>query len=604
MYWNFVKSFLHTVGRRAVLSVCLTIFIGLTHGVGLLMIIPLLGLMGLEGTGPVNSGIASYINQILGKMGLTPTLSLILLIYVLIVTLYALVKRYNSVLNAKLIYRYVKSLRDRMYESLSHMDWLSFIRKKKSDMIHTISMDLETLSYGIRESLKLTGQVVLAAVYITVALLISLPMTGFALLCGGAIFLFLRPLNQKAHRSGEKQREAFEGLFSTIKDHVDGMKIAKSYNLDNKFKTHFRRLTNQFAVENIRYIRLNSSTRMVYEIGAVTALSLFFYVAIHFFHLPAVHLLVIVFLFSRLLPRFSTIQQSLQRIKNTLPSFKKVNQTQEEIEKVKEKHPSPSLSPMPLKKEIRLEKVSFRYDKKQNHWALKDISLTLPVNTMTAIVGPSGAGKSTLADILIGLLIPDRGDFWVDGRALWGEQIFRWRKSVGYVPQDIFLFNDTVESNLRVARPDAKTEEIWAVLHTAAADELVSGLPQGLQTVLGDRGVRLSGGERQRIVLARALLSHPSLLLLDEATNSLDTENERKIQNAVDRLHGELTIVLIAHRSSTIQSADRILLLEKGRITEKGTWKELGPRYDSLYHSPKFPSFKKNSKHYLSIQTK
>jgi ATP-binding cassette, subfamily C, bacterial len=196
--------------------------------------------------------------------------------------------------------------------------------------------------------------------------------------------------------------------------------------------------------------------------------------------------------------------------------------------------------------------------------------LTIPAGKTTAIVGPSGAGKSTIADLVMGLIQPDEGRVLVDERPLRPEQRRAWRSKIGYVPQDTFLFHDTVRENLLWARPDARDEELREALRLAAAEDFVFRLPEGMETVLGDRGVRLSGGERQRLALARALLRKPSLLILDEATSNLDSENERRIQSAIEKLHGSMTILIITHRLFTTRSADVIYVLEQGRLVESG----------------------------------
>ena len=189
-----------------------------------------------------------------------------------------------------------------------------------------------------------------------------------------------------------------------------------------------------------------------------------------------------------------------------------------------------------------------------------------------AIVGPSGSGKTTLADLILGLLSPTEGTIFIDGQPLEDELVHHWRSSIGYVPQETFLFHDTVRHNLLWAKRDATEDELWKAIELAAAAGFVSALPDGLDTVVGDRGIRLSGGERQRLALARALLRRPTLLLLDEATSSLDTANELRIQEAIEGLHGELTMVVIAHRLSTIRRADSIVVLDRGQVVEADTW--------------------------------
>ena len=186
-------------------------------------------------------------------------------------------------------------------------------------------------------------------------------------------------------------------------------------------------------------------------------------------------------------------------------------------------------------------------------------------------MGPSGSGKSTLADLLLGLIVPARGRVLVDETPLTPDLLPAWREQIGYVPQDSFHFHDTVRANLLWARPEASEAELWEALEVAAAG-FVARLPQGLDTVLGDRGVRLSGGERQRVALARALVRRPAMLILDEATSSLDSENERRVQDAIERLHGHLTILVITHRLTTVRFADSIHVLEAGRVVESGDW--------------------------------
>jgi ATP-binding cassette subfamily C protein len=228
-----------------------------------------------------------------------------------------------------------------------------------------------------------------------------------------------------------------------------------------------------------------------------------------------------------------------------------------------------------------LDKVSFKYDHAQEDCTVEGIDLTIPARCMTAILGASGAGKSTLADLMMGLLVPDEGRILIDGLPLSGKHLHGWRRSVGYVPQENFLFHETIRVNLAWARPEATESEMLKALESAAALDFVMALPQGLDTVVGDRGVRLSGGERQRIALARALLRSPTLLLLDEATSSLDSHNEALIQDAVERLHGDITVVIIAHRISTVSRADHVVLLDHGKIVEKGTWSDLVQSRDS-----------------------
>lgn len=206
------------------------------------------------------------------------------------------------------------------------------------------------------------------------------------------------------------------------------------------------------------------------------------------------------------------------------------------------------------------------------------LDIAIRAGEVVAFVGPSGAGKSTIADLLMGLLAPDSGRITVDGVTLDLERLRAWREQLGYVAQDTFLFHDTIRENLLLARPGANDKQICEALELAAADGFVARLPRGLDSTVGDRGVLLSHGERQRLALARALLRKPRLLILDEATNSLDAHNEEKILGAIEGLRGELTIVMIAHRLAAVRWADVIYVVEDGTVVESGHWNELCAR--------------------------
>jgi ATP-binding cassette subfamily C protein len=226
-----------------------------------------------------------------------------------------------------------------------------------------------------------------------------------------------------------------------------------------------------------------------------------------------------------------------------------------------------------LVKEIRLQHVGFRYDT-QRPMVLENLSLSIAAGRITAIVGSSGAGKSTIADLVNGLLSPREGRVMIDSHELTPLAARSWRRHIGYVAQDTVLFHDTVRANLLWAQPRAAEEEIHEALSLAAA-EFVFDLPLGLDTTVGDRGMLLSHGQRQRIALARALLRKPSLLILDEATSSLDLDNEKRILDAIEHLQGRITVLLIAHRISAIQRAHMIYLVENGSVAESGNWESL-----------------------------
>lgn len=295
-------------------------------------------------------------------------------------------------------------------------------------------------------------------------------------------------------------------------------------------------------------------------------LGFFFYAAREWLNMPAAPLLIMVYLFARIVPQFSWMQRTWQGILNMLPAYRAVVEMRDRFQDAEEPQPTATVRPVELQRGLDLRGVSFRYEKAEDRQILESVDLIFPALHTTLILGPSGGGKSTLADLLIGLLRPDDGQILIDGKPLQGDLLHAWRRSIGYVHQESLLFHDTVRANLLWANPEATEEDLWRALRLAAAEDLTRQLPQGLDTIVGDRGARLSGGERQRIGLARALLRNPTLLLLDEATSQLDQENERRILDALTALRGKMTIVFISHRLSAVRCADRVVTVEAGRV--------------------------------------
>jgi subfamily B ATP-binding cassette protein MsbA len=229
--------------------------------------------------------------------------------------------------------------------------------------------------------------------------------------------------------------------------------------------------------------------------------------------------------------------------------------------------------PGPLRESIRYEGIGFSYDAGKP--VLTDIDLTLPRGKVVALVGPSGGGKSTLADLLPRFYEPGDGVITMDGRDVGDFSLRAWRAKMGIVTQDILLFNDTIRANIAYGRPEATQVEIEAAAKAARAHDFILGAPKGYDTVIGERGLQLSGGERQRLAIARAILRDPEILIFDEATSALDTESERLVQEAIRRLMANRTTLVIAHRLSTIQGADQIVVIDRGRVVERGRHAEL-----------------------------
>ncbi|MBI5914902.1 MAG: ATP-binding cassette domain-containing protein, partial [Bacteroidetes bacterium] len=235
--------------------------------------------------------------------------------------------------------------------------------------------------------------------------------------------------------------------------------------------------------------------------------------------------------------------------------------------------------------EIEFDDVHFNYPTREDVAVLKGISFNVPAGNKVALVGPSGAGKSTVVQLLLKFYGIERGDIRVDGGSIFGMNTTAYRQNIAIVPQEVLLFGGTIRENILYGKPDASESEIIEAARQANAWDFIKNFPEGLETIVGERGIKLSGGQRQRIAIARAILKNPAILLLDEATSSLDAESEKVVQEALDKLMEGRTSIIIAHRLATVRNVDKIYVIDGGRIVEEGTHEELSLLSDGLYNS-------------------
>ena len=567
LFLEYLRELFRQAGKKAYFAIVVLIVMGLTQGVGLLMLIPFLQLIGIGDSAP--EGIVAIIGKIWRFTGLPLSLPAVLVVYVGIVSLYAVIQRWSTILNSKLSHAFTRKLRDDLFRAMARVQWLRFIQIRGSDINHVMTSNLATIDSGTYGLFALISTIFVVFVHIGIAMMLSFPLTCVAIVSSGLLLLVLRPLNRRSYELGEEWRQTMAALFGVLMDHLSGMKVAKSFGAEDRHIRSFCSLSGNLEQQANRFAGILSSTGMYYEIGGVVVVSAFFLVGVQILQIPVSRLLIMLFLFAGLVPMFSWTQRTWQGTLNMLPAYKAVLEMLEKFQEAEEPEISVHVNPIELETGVEFRNVSFKYDKEDGNFVLDKMELFIRARETTVILGPSGGGKSTFADLLIGLLTPDIGQVLIDGRPLEGSVLHSWRKSVGYVPQESLLFHETLKDNMRWASPESSEEDIWNALQMASAADFVKALPEGLMTIVGDRGVRLSGGQRQRISLARALLRRPTLLLLDEATSNLDAKNEQRIIQAMQDLRGKMTVVFISHRKSVVECSDRVVVIEGGRALEQ-----------------------------------
>jgi ATP-binding cassette subfamily C protein len=575
---QYISSLMEIVRWKLLASVLIMTFTSLTEGLGVALLFPILQVAGFNLANQGHVGhYTGEVRYMLVRSGLRPSLWLatLLLIFLLLMALRSLFSRVQSVLSFRTALTYELSLSRRLYQAIINADWLFLVRRRSSDFTHALTAELSRVTTCTFLLIGTMSNAILALVYIALALKLSAGMTSLVLATGALLLLLSRRWMRAVHQSGTAVSESVSEVYAAATEHLQNLKAMKFYDAQTSDLAMFSSLQSSALQQSLSNTRSQAAAAFWFEAGSLLVLGGIIFASLQILYVAPASILLLLAIFTRLFPRLTAAQNQFQAFLGELPAFENVMKIYHDCLANAEVPGVGTVGPA-LAHEIRLDRVSFRYDA-ERPLVLDDLSLTIAAGRVTAIVGSSGAGKSTVADLVNGLLSPLTGRVLVDGIPLTPQAARAWRRHVGYVAQDTVLFHDTVRANLHWANPDASEQEMRESLGLAAA-EFVFELPQGLDTTVGDRGMLLSHGQRQRIALARALLRRPGLLILDEATSSLDFDNEKRILDAIERLQGRTTVLMIAHRVSAIQLAEMIFVIEDGRVAESGDWQSLSTR--------------------------
>jgi ATP-binding cassette subfamily C protein len=574
-FLQYVSSLIKIARWQLCAAIVIMTFTSLTEGLGVALLFPILQVAGFNLANQGHVGhYTGEVRTLLVRSGLSPSLWLatLLLIFMLLMALRSLFSRVQSVLTFRTGLAYELALSRRLYQAIINADWLFLVRRRASDFTHALTAELARITTCTYLFIGAVANAILALVYIALALKLSAGMTSLVLAAGAILLLVSRRWMRAVHRRGAAVSESVSEVYAAATEHLQNLKAMKFYDAQTTDLAMFSSLQSSALQQSLNSTRSQAAAAFWFEAGSLIVLGAIIFASLQILNVAPASILLLLAVFTRLIPRLAAGQNQLQAFLSELPAFENLMQLHRDC-LANAEVPGAAGSGPALAHEIRLERVGFRYDA-QRPMVLDDLSLTIAAGKVTALAGSSGAGKSTVADLVDGLLSPTAGRVLVDGAELQPQQARAWRRHVGYVAQDTVLFHDTVRANLRWAKPDASEQEMSESLRLAAAD-FVFDLPQGLDTTVGDRGMLLSHGQRQRIALARALLRKPGLLILDEATSSLDLDNEKRILDSIKHLQGRTTVLLIAHRVSAIQRAEMIYVLENGRVAESGDWKSI-----------------------------
>jgi ATP-binding cassette subfamily C protein len=581
-YIKSLKDIYCQVGNRIFLFCTLSVVSALTNGIGILLIFPLLYITGVF-KGSYGSNIFFYIlSKLIPRLNTHLGLIIVLAIYIAILVLKAFLDRAVSILMINIISEYKEKIMVEYFTNLTETDWTYYITKSKSQLMNSILNDTERVKSGLYTQLTMLSNIILAIVHILLSVIISWKATILILVIGAVSFIYISPYIKKMHNIGNDQRKTYKDLINEVMQQMESLKDIKIYGLQDEHIKNFSKCTSAIRRTMIEFNVLSSKPTLIYKIIAPVVISFFIYYCIEIANIHPASLITIILIFAKLWPLYSSFQNDIQNYTITLPSYSSLRSQIEEFIKHKT-ITSLEQRPIEIEKSIEFKNVYFSYPQSKDNLILDNISFTIPKNKITALVGKSGSGKTTIADMLVGLLQPVQGYILVDNGPLNNEFLKSWQSQIAYVQQDSFLFNCSIKENLLIYAPYASNEDIDHALYSACA-EFVHSLPLGINTIIGDRGVTLSGGERQRIILARALIRKPKFLILDEATSSLDNENEHRIQKIIEDLSKDITILVIAHRLSTVKRSDTIVAINKGHVVEIGSYKELSSKNNGFLY--------------------
>lgn len=469
----------------------------------------------------------------------------------------------------------LKDIRIALYNTITKMSMAHFTEKRKGDLMSRVSNDVTEIQYSFLSIIELLIREPLTIVFALLMMFsISAKLTLFVLLFVPFAGILITRIGKTLQPKSNKVQVEVGEVLAKIEETISGLNIIKAFRAEGSFQSKFRD-TNQrlFKLSNSLINRMNLSSPLSEFLGISVFAVLLWYGG----SLVLVEKQLNAAAFITFLGLAYGVLTPAKGISKALYSIKKGNAAAARILEVLET-PNPIVDPVKPKKMsafnkgVRFNEVSFAYE---DELVIDKLNLTIPKGSSVALVGPSGGGKSTIANLVPRFYDVNEGNISIDGTDIRQFTKNDLRSLMGIVTQDSILFNDTVANNLRIAKPDATEKELKNAAEIANALSFIEALPKGFDTSIGDQGNKLSGGQKQRLSIARAVLKNPEILILDEATSALDTESERLVQEALIKMMKSRTSLVIAHRLSTIQNADLIVVLQNGKIAEKGTHEEL-----------------------------
>ena len=582
---DFILKFLKRYPLKIIGNIILGFSGALFNGVNTALIVPVV--LQITGQEIEVKNSPAIIKALLSPFEAVPEdyrLLVMLLAIILTIILKNLTIYCRSLLSVAFNRSLSNSIKSEMLQTLMDSDLDFYAKTKVGDLTKRLGSDTAQTTQTINSYINLFSQGITILLFLSILVSISWQLTIISSVLVAIIAAINQVIIRRSKEIGNILNQTQKTYSIKVIEILNGMRLIKSVGTENKEYKQVRKM--MLAIEDIA-LKSQMNSALIQPVNEVTSIMTVIAILIlgrYLFaaqleNLSAILLTYLLVLF-RLLPIVSGLNGIRNQIARGSASFETAFDLWRRDNKPIMEYGSLEFNG--FEKEIYFEGISFSYPGHSN-LVLKNVALSLPKGTTLALVGGSGAGKSTFADLLPRFYDPSSGRIAIDGIDLRQFDLKSLRRGMGIVSQTTFLFNDTIKNNIIYARPDATDNELIEATKQANAYDFIMELPKQWETEIGDRGIMLSGGQRQRLAIARALLQKPQILILDEATSALDTVSERLVQEAIDRLSSDRTVLVIAHRLSTVQKADKIAVLERGEVVEVGSHAELLQKEDGYY---------------------
>ena len=523
-----------------------------------------------------------YMLQVLERYGKFGTLVYVCIVVIFSFMMANIFKYLSAIIMAKAKAETIKKMRIDIYKAVSNLHVGFFTDQRKGDIISRITNDIQQIENSITHNLKIVfREPFTVVVYFWLLVVTSPSLTIFTLILLPVSGIAISEIAKRLKRRATQSQESLGRQLNILDETISGMRVIKAFNAVNYVNRIFSREVKKYADIDYGFSKRFELSSPVSEVlGAISISGILLYGG----HLVLIKGTLDASAFIMFMAVFTQILQPTKAIAAAITQFQRGIASGERVFEIIDIKPEIVNKPDAIKLEkfedsIEFKNVSFSYSEKK---VLNDISFKVEKGKTIALVGPSGGGKSTLANLIPRFYDPDEGEVLIDNISLKDYDFHSVRDHMGIVTQESILFNDTIFNNIAFGIENVSEEDVIRVAKIANAHEFIISEPEGYQRNIGERGSRLSGGQKQRITIARALLKNPSILILDEATSALDSESEMLVQDAINKLMKNRTSVVIAHRLSTIQNADEILVINEGRIVERGTHTQL-MQADGIY---------------------